>query len=221
MNLVVTVVIAIGAIGMALFKGATTKPKKSIRARKKSVLELNINRLVNELCFPCNSGPKIAILGQPGAGKSSLLINMTKSKVRPLPTVGTQTDATDWSKDISCNLLSSYKDQVFADVPGYDTSSHPTSVFLSYFPFKHFDKFILVIHGKLHSSDEDIFYKIMKSGKQYCIARSYADTLNNAEKTSIKHDIQRRLSLPSSHPVLFFSNKTREGIEPISDVIGL
>ena len=72
-------------------------------APEKTVLQKNLLRLGSLLRK--EPGYKVAILGQPGAGKSSLLKKMTKGQVTPLPVIGIQTDATDWSQDHACALL--------------------------------------------------------------------------------------------------------------------
>lgn len=206
----------IGLIGKVIYD-AVTDDDQSSSPRQKSTLELNLERLRNQISS--HSGYKIAIIGQPGAGKSSLLKKMTNGKVKPLPVIGAQTDATDWSSDAACNLLSVYENYAFADVPGYDTSSHPLHEFSSYFPFSHFDAFIFVIHGKLHSSDEDIFRLITRSGKKICIAKSFADSLEGDEVKSVENDIRMRLSLSNSASILFFSNRTGDGIESVFNSI--
>lgn len=179
----------------------------------KTTLEKNIERLRGELCK--HSGRKVAIIGQPGAGKSSLLKKMTNGKVVPLPLIGSQTDATNWADDIECNLLSTYKSYIFIDVPGYDTLSHPTHIFTSIFPFNEFDAFIFVTHGKLHSSDEIIFSSILSANKTLCIARSFCESLENYERKLVKEDMRMRLSVNKFIPIIFFSNRTGEGVEPI------
>ncbi len=191
----------------AVTEGDTPAP------RGKTTLELNFERLRREL--NSHSGRKIAIVGQPGAGKSSLLKKMTKGNVRPLPVIGTQTDATNWADDSGCNLLSHHESHIFVDVPGYDTSSHPAHLFLSSFPFDQFDVFVFVIHGKLHSADENIFRSIAQARKHHCVARSFLDGLERNERVSVENDIRTRLNLHNSVPVLLFSNKTGENIEVV------
>jgi predicted GTPase len=200
----------IGLVGKAVYDAINDEDIKP-SPRRKTTLELSFVRLEREL--QSQKRYKVAILGQPGSGKSSLLKKMTNSKVKPLPIIGVQTDATDWSSDASCNLLSVYEDYAFADVPGYDTSSHPLNIFFSSFPFQHFDAFIFVIHGKLHSSDEDIFRLIAKHGKKICIAKSFSDSLQSGDIKPVEDDIRRRLSISNSNPILFFSNRTGEGID--------
>lgn len=96
----------IGLVGKVIYD-AVTDEYEAPSPRRKTTLELNLERLEKQL--RSHSGYKIAILGQPGAGKSSLLKKMTNGKVKPLPVIGTQTDATDWSSDTACNLLSVYE----------------------------------------------------------------------------------------------------------------
>ena len=206
----------IGLVGKVIYD-TVTHGNVATSPRRKTTLELNLERLEEQV--RSHSGYKIAILGQPGAGKSSLLKKMTNGKVKPLPVIGAQTDATDWSSDTACNLLSIYESYAFADVPGYDTSSHPFHAFASLFPFKHFDAIILVIHGKLHSSDEDIFRLIARSGKKMSIARSFSDTIDRDDIMSVEKDIRTRLSLSDSAPILFFSNRTGDGIESVFNSI--
>jgi predicted GTPase len=210
------VIPAVGLLGKAIYK-AVTDEDDAPKPREKTTLELNFQRLKEQL--KSRSGYKVAILGQPGAGKSSLLKKMTNEKVRPLPVIGVQTDATDWSRDSNCNLLSTYENYVFADVPGYDTTSHPLDLFSSFFPFEHFDAYIFVIHGKLHSSDETIFRLVARSGKSISVAKSFAESLERENFEIVERDIRARLLLPKSTAVRFFSNRTGDGVESVFNSI--
>lgn len=208
--------IPVAAIGKIIYD-VVTDDSVPTPTRTKSTLELNLERLRNELRR--HDGIKVAIIGQPGAGKSSLLKKMTRNKVVPLPVIGTQTDATDWSSDRDCNLLSLYQHYAFADVPGYDTSSHPAEVFESAFPFEDFDAFIVVLHGKLHRADEAIFWRARITGKPVCIARSFLDGLDSDEVAAAEYDLRARLNADGSIPVVFFSNRNGSGIEEIINTV--
>lgn len=178
---------------------------------QKSILEKNLERLKGELSK--ESGQKIAIFGQPGAGKSSLLKNMTSGKVFPLPVIGNETDATDWSEDQNCSLLSYFGHRIFVDIPGYDTIKHPTQTFISYFPWDDFDSYIFVFSGKLHAADEEILNRIAlgRDITRIFIARSYSESLDEQDKNLIYQDIISKFSSRISDRMRFFSNRTKAG----------
>jgi predicted GTPase len=206
----------IGLVGKAIYD-AVVDESEPPSPRRKTTLEINLERLEGQL--RSHSGCKIAILGQPGSGKSSLLKKITKGKVRPLPIIGVQTDATNWASDLGCSLLSVYENYVFADVPGYDTVLHPLQVFSSCFPFKYFDAFVFVTQGKLHASDEEMYRQIVKAGKKVIVARSFSEGLQSENIGSVENDIRTRLSIAKSVSIIFFSNKTGDGIETVFDSI--
>ena len=199
-------------------------------APEKTVLQKNLLRLGSLLRK--EPGYKVAILGQPGAGKSSLLKKMTKGQVTPLPVIGIQTDATDWSQDHACALLSHYQDFIFVDAPGYDTITHPLGDFLQHFPVNQFDAFLLVINGKLHDADEKI-YRLIRNDPRFSssdssksppllVVRGFSEDLEDSERHAIKSDVSVRLSsldgpARSNHPVHFnfVSNRTTEGLAQV------
>lgn len=202
-------------IGKLIYDAVTESPAHP--PRRRSILEQNLQRLSFELTQ--SNRLKVGILGQPGAGKSLLLKKMTKSRVRPLPLIGAETDATNWAEDISINLLSTYKDVVFVDVPGYDTATHPASTVCQNFPFDDFDVFIFVVRGKLRGADEAVFAAIAASDKPVCIARSFAESCNEVERDAVTADLLGRLHLSSDHHIGFFSNRSGEGITDIFDAV--
>lgn len=211
------VVPAVGLLGKLVIDALDEPQTAPSRPRTKTILEKNLSRLRTEL--QSMGQHRIAILGQPGAGKSSLLKKMTSGKVIPLPVIGAETDATNWAERDDCNLLSRFKHYTFIDVPGYDTASHPADVMLNNFPFSGFDAYVFVVRGKLRAADERIFAAISESGKPVCVARSFADSTDDEERAAITHDLHQRLGMAKDHHIGFFSNRTGEGISAIFDAI--
>lgn len=205
----------IGIVGKAVFDAITEED--SLPPSRKTTLQANLERLKGDLRF--ETAKKIAIMGQPGAGKSSLLKKMTNGEVVPPPVIGTHTDATNWSSDASCNLISRYRGAVFVDVPGYDTQTHPAIDFKLNFPFYDFDAFLFVVHGKLHAADEEIFRLANCTGKPICIARSFLDSLDEDEIREVERDLRQRLSVGNPVEFVFFSNRSGEGIKNIFQII--
>lgn len=202
-----------GIVGKVIYdavKDENTPTSSKPPSGQKSTLEINLDRLEKQLNLQAKRN--IAVIGQPGAGKSSLLKKITDGEICPLPIIGIETDATNWANDIHCNLLSSYKKCVFIDVPGYDTSSHPIDAFLSFFPFYRIDVFVFVTHGKLRGADEGIFNLLKTSGGKVIIARSFVDDIEVDERILIESDLRTRLMLQKSDQVIFFSNRSGEGV---------
>jgi GTPase SAR1 family protein len=179
----------------------------------RTTLEKNFDRLGCELY--AESGKKIAILGQPGAGKSSLVKRLSNGSVKPPPMIGVATDATNWADSERVNLLSRWDNFIVADVPGYDTSTHPTDKFSSCFPFCAFDSFVLVIKNKIHSSDEEIYRQISIYNKPICIVRSFSDGLDDRDIPIARSDIQKRFPGSRQDFIVFASNRTGDGINEI------
>lgn len=211
------VVPAVGLLGKIVIDALDEPSAASSKPKVKSTLERNLARLRSELCSAGRH--RIAILGQPGAGKSSLLKKMTVGKVVPLPVIGTQTDATNWADSVDCDMLSRFGHYTFVDVPGYDTATHPVDVVLNQLPFGEIDAFIFVVRGKLRGADEQIFRAIARSGKPVCVARSFADSLNEDERAAVTLDLQQRFGLSSDHHIGFFSNRNGEGVAAIFNAV--
>jgi predicted GTPase len=203
--LAIPVVILIGkAIHIAV-----SNENFSVSVEEKTILEKNLDRLSLELD---NHSNRFAIMGQPGAGKSSLLNKMTDNLVVPPPQIGTTTDATNWAEGTSCHLLSKYEDVTFIDVPGYDTSLHPVDKFIHNFPFHKIDHYFFVTNGKLHNADEVIFERIKRCSKNVTLIRTFSESLDETDRQIFSNNFKERLSLSSSDKVLFVSNRTNEGI---------
>lgn len=98
----------------------------------------------------------VALFGQPGAGKSSLINGMIGKKVAE---VGVETDKTTTEASYISNGLR------FVDLPGYGTKNFPKEGYFERFKIQEFDLFLCVTSGKLHAADTEFFQELVKKGK--------------------------------------------------------
>jgi small GTP-binding protein len=98
----------------------------------------------------------VALFGQPGAGKSSLINNIVGKKVAA---VGVETDKTIKAESYEANGLK------FVDLPGYGTKNFPKESYFEKFDIPKFDLFLCVSSGKLHQADTEFFQELVKRGK--------------------------------------------------------
>jgi GTP-binding protein EngB required for normal cell division len=197
------------------------KDNKKYGSLKHRTLITNLKYLKSDL--ESKKGIKIAVVGQPGAGKSSLICNLTKNKCKPLPQIGTKTDMTDWSTHVFTDAnfpYVTYKNCVIIDSPGYNTTKHPIEEFIHNFPFSKFDHILMVIRGKLHAADMDIC-NVMEDlrGVNCHLVRSFSDELyDNGDKGKILKDYRdKAIRLDAT----FISNKTKEGIRELSQILNM
>ena len=187
-----------------------TREAPVVPSRPLTRLGLNLTRLRGELAI--GKGPALAIMGQPGAGTSSLLSKIGGRRLTPKPSIGVETDATDWAGSDECVLLFSCEPWRIADVPGYDTQGHPAAAFLADFPFSSFDVFVFVVRGKLREADESVYRRLTATGKPVLVVRGFADGIDNEEVVGAVQDIRRRLGVPESVKVVPVSNRSGIGI---------
>ena len=91
---------------------------------------------------------KVALFGQPGAGKSSIINKIVGEKVAE---VGVETDKTvelAWYKA---------KGLEFADLPGYGTKNFPKESYFQKFDMMQFDLFLCVTSGKFIKQTRSFF----------------------------------------------------------------
>ncbi|MFC5649252.1 GTPase domain-containing protein [Paenibacillus solisilvae] len=182
-------------------------------APRPTVLEQNLFRLRSELAQYRGGRLKIAVLGQPGAGKSALIDLITDRICVPRPVVGQQTDATDWSASLDAPLIHYCGDAAFVDAPGYDTLAHPVGAFLNGFPFQEFDRLLLVLKGKVHESDDRLWQRLKDRSlvQRTMVARSFAEGLSEAELADVREEFSERFD----GRAVLFSNRTKTGIDQI------
>jgi GTP-binding protein EngB required for normal cell division len=158
---------------------------------------------------------RVAFLGQPGAGKSTIIRKLSKERARPAPVIGVHTDATNWAERTDVDLLCHWGKRAAADVPGYDTSTHPVSAFLTYFPFTHFGKICLVVHGKIRASDIEIYRAICLSDVALLVVRSRAESLGQEERRAVHNDLCQLFVGLAPSSVVFVSSRSGEGIDDL------
>ena len=211
---------------MKLMKQAGPKVKIESKPRKLTVLEENLAGLKEKLRSGECSNVKIGLLGQPGAWKSSLLDIICNYSCVPRPVIGHQTNATDWSLSANDSIILNYDHVSFVDTPGYDTKAHPVRSYLNYFPFAELDKIVLLIKGKVHSSDEEVFRKIVNltpnTAHKLIVVRSFSDNLTDLEKREIAQDFNDKFNIDDKGiKLVFLSDKHKCGIDAIKKFIGM
>lgn len=103
-----------------------------------------------------NTTVSVALFGQPGAGKSSLINKIIGEKKAE---VGVETDKTVEAASYEARGLR------FVDLPGYGTKNFPKESYFQKFGIQQFDLFLCVTSGKLHQADTEFFQELVKRGK--------------------------------------------------------
>ena len=157
-----------------------------------------------------NNIVSIALFGQPGAGKSSLINKIVGKK---LADVGVETDKTVDASSYEVNGLR------FVDLPGYGTKNFPKENYFDRFNINQFDLFLCVISGKLHQADTEFFQELTRRGK-VCIFvfnkhdQLWEDGVSIEELERIKiEDIRSHVGKPVK--VIFTSCRNNKGLDDL------
>lgn len=146
---------------------------------------------------------KIALFGQPGSGKSSLINELIGEKVAA---VSTTTDTTKQAQIVE------HQGAVFVDLPGYDTSEFPANEYFSAFHPLQYDIFVCVFSNKLHEADTVFFRRLQAENRVCLFVRNKSDGIYDAGKTlaqsqaEIQADVAAQIGV--AVPVLFTSCRT-------------
>lgn len=174
-------------------------------------IEKDAKRLKDELHRLNETAVRIALFGQPGAGKSSLINELTG---QPLAAVGVHTDTTVEAATYEWNKLS------LVDLPGYDTARFPKAKYFSQFDVPSFDLFLCVFEGKLHETDEHFFKELRTQGKVCLFVRNKCDAIFQKDKSydqlcsDITADLRKRTE-DESRQVFFTSTSHGKGISEL------
>lgn len=175
----------------------------------------HVRDLLDKLHQEDSARVRIALFGQPGAGKSSLINSLTG---RQLAKVGVHTDTTTDCCEYNWGQL------VLADLPGYGTERFPKQTYFERFEILSFDLFLCVTANKFTESDGELFRALRAAGKTCVFVRNQVDNLWEDGKS--REDLERELVLDvhrqlrdETVAVLFTSCRTNEGLDALSEAI--
>ncbi len=170
-----------------------------------------------------NTKMKIALVGQPGAGKSSLTNKILGKKIFE---VSPRTDMTVKADSQEFGKL------VITDLPGYGTKMFPVDEWVEKFHVdSEYDMYLFVFSGKLHDSDGKLFAYLEKWKRErkhpYFVVRNKADEIWDDEKTDeelreiIRKDVQSKFEASGleAAKVYFTSCRRGDGIEELRNDI--
>lgn len=157
---------------------------------------------------------KVALFGQPGAGKSSLINKLVGKK---LAEVGVETDKTVEAKHYEHNGL------IFVDLPGYGTARFPKAGYAERFKLTEMDLFLCVTSGKLHQADTELFKELQRLGKVCIFVFNKHDELWE-DDTPIEMLEQRKRDDLRKHVgqnvlMVFTSCRQGTGLDPLNQRI--
>ena len=146
----------------------------------------------------------VALFGQPGAGKSSLINKIIGKRVAE---VGVETDKTVEAAAYEAKGLR------FVDLPGYGTKNFPKESYFTKFDIQKFDLFLCVTSGKLHQADTEFFQELKHRGKVCIFVVNKHDDLWE-DGVSIEELEQRKMDDITKHvdqPVEIVFTSCRKG----------
>lgn len=176
-------------------------------------------RVLAEMLAEKETVLRMGLIGQPGAGKSSLINRLLGRELFP---VGVHTDTTTGARQ------EKYNDLEIVDLPGYGTGRFPLESWVAEFRPQELDMYIFVFDGKLHDSDGEMFRLLARWQRErqhpYFIVRNKCDDIwepgrsEGSLRQEIAADVTSRLG-DSAAPVYFTSCKTGEGIDRLKEAI--
>jgi small GTP-binding protein len=159
---------------------------------------------------------RVALFGQPGAGKSSLINALIGREVAE---TGERTDTTVAAQRYEHDGVE------YTDLPGFGTTRFPAATYWERFHVSDYDLLLCVKDGKLSIDDDRLFFEeIWKRGKVCIFVHNKLDTLWSPSKTveQVQQELREELSQrigPRVAPLVFTSCRTREGLDALERAI--
>ena len=179
-------------------------------------LEINFKRILEKIKKEEKTYTRIAVIGQPGAGKSSLINNLIGKKVAE---TGPETDVTKEEKEYEYNFMK------IVDLPGYATSLFTFEKWLKKYPLKKYDALIYVCSGKLLEEDLKLFKEInnwiIYNTIPLFLVRTHSKSFESiSDKEKVKQDILKNLNVSKKIEVYFVDcGREKEGISELDCAI--
>lgn len=156
----------------------------------------------------------IALFGQPGCGKSSLINRLIGQK---LALEGVRNDVTTERQEFEWNGL------VLVDLPGYDTALFPANEYLARFRVLEFDLLLCVFDGKFHQADTALFHEVTRRGKVCLFVRNKHDTLwqEGKDAAELEREVAESVAaqVGEPHPIHFTSCRFNTGLGELEQSI--
>lgn len=192
---------------------------RSINRKREMKMEITaeISAIQKRLQKESTEPLKIALYGQTGAGKSSLIntiLGDEKAFVSPRADATTEAEVYEW------NGLHLY------DLPGYAGAKFHTEGFDEKFDIESFDLFLCVFSGKFTHADDQMFFRKIREGNRPCImVRTHADAIYQHNKTEaelqeeIRQDALEKAG--ADVPLIFVSSRLDRisGIDELNEAI--
>ena len=178
-------------------------------------LQDDVDRIRRTLTQQEATKVRVALFGQPGAGKSSLINAITG---RELAKVGVATDTTTEAASYEWNGLT------LTDLPGYDTVRFPAAWYVERFGIRNYDLFLCVLTMRMHAADTQLFRQLHELGKECVFISNKCDQLWQPPKTreelqkEIEADVRTHTRI-ASLPVYFTSCRDVEGLAEVQAAI--
>lgn len=156
----------------------------------------------------------IALFGQPGSGKSSLINRLIGQKLAP---EGVRNDVTTERKEYEWNGLT------LVDLPGYDTAKFPADSYMARFRIMEFDLLLCIFDSKFHEADTELFQEISRRGKKCLFVCNKHDTLwqDGKEIIDLEQEITEnvRQQVGKLQPIYFTSCRKNTGLNELEQAI--
>jgi GTP-binding protein EngB required for normal cell division/uncharacterized protein (DUF697 family) len=156
----------------------------------------------------------IALFGQPGCGKSSLINRLIGQK---LALEGVRNDVTTERQEFEWNGLT------LVDLPGYDTARFPAGEYLDRFRVLNFDLLLCVFDGKFHKADSELFLEVTRRGKTCLFVRNKHDTLwqEGKESAELEREVAGNVAeqVGSPQAVYFTSCRLNTGLAELEQAV--